>query len=376
MTAGIRIDRIELRLLPLRLRERFEISSGAWQDRTIFIVTVHGEGEVGWGECVAAEDPSYSYETTETAWHLTRDFIAPRVVGRKIASAADFSSLIPGVRGHPMAVAGVEMALWDLQARLEGRPLAALLAEGRAQPRAAVDVGVSIGLQPDVPTLLDRVGSYVAQGYQRVKMKIKPGRDVELLAAVREHFTDLPIFADANSAYTLADLDHLKTFDALDLMMIEQPLAWDDVQDHAELARHVRTPICLDESITSSRAARLAIDLEACSIINLKPGRVGGFTESLAIHDRCRERGIGLWCGGMLESGIGRTHNVALASLPGFSLPGDLSESRRYWHEDLIDPEFEMIEGGRLAVPDGVGIGVEPRHDFIRERTVRHEVVR
>lgn len=364
----MKIDRIELFLVPLRLRERFEISSGWRDERMILLVTVHGEGETGWGECVAAEDPSYSYETTETAWHLLRDFIAPRVVKREIDAADQLPTLLTSVRGHAMAVAGVEMALWDLQARLAGRSLA----EEVGGSRRAVDVGVSIGLQPDDRTLLQKVEGYVAEGYKRVKMKIKPGRDVEMLRLVRSAFPELPILADANSAYTLSDVDHLRAFDELDLMMIEQPLAHDDLLDHARLAEQIATPICLDESIVSLRSAVLALELGACRIINLKPGRVGGFGPSRAIHDLCVAHEMPVWCGGMLESGIGRAHNVALASLPGFTLPGDISASRRYWHEDLVEPEFEMV-AGTLCLPPGPGIGVTPRIDRISSLALRHE---
>lgn len=366
----MKIDRIELRLLHLRLRERFEISSGARQDRTIFLVTVHGEGETGWGECVAMEDPSYSPETTETAWHLIRDFIAPRLVGTEVERAAEVGARLSTVRGHPMAKAGVEMAVWELEARLAG----VSLAEAVGGSRRPVAVGVSVGIQPDDHALIRKVEGYVDEGYQRIKLKIKPGRDVEMLQAVRRAFPSVPLMADANSAYTLADTDHLRRLDPLELMMVEQPLAHDDVLDHARLAEQVETPICLDESVTSLRSAVLALELGSCSIVNVKPGRVGGFAASLAIHDLCRAHDVAVWCGGMLESGIGRAHNVALASLPGFTLPGDLSASRRYWEEDIVEPEFEMVDG-TLSLPPGPGIGVVPREDRIRSLAVRHEVV-
>jgi O-succinylbenzoate synthase len=367
----MKIDRIELRLLNLRLRERFEISSGGRQDRTIFLVTVHGEGATGWGECVAMEDPSYSPETTETAWHLIRDFIAPRLVGAELEGAAAMPGELRGIRGNPMAVAGVEMALWDLEARLAGVSLAEHLG-GALRP---VPVGVSVGLQPDDHTLIRKVEGYVKEGYRRIKLKIKPGRDVAMLRAVRRAFPQVPLMADANSAYTLADVEHLRGLDPLALMMVEQPLAHDDLLEHARLAEQVETPVCLDESVTSLRAAVLALELGSCSVINLKPGRVGGFGASRAIHDLCRTHDIPLWCGGMLESGIGRAHNVALASLPGFTLPGDLSASRRYWDEDIVEPEFEMSDG-TLHLPPGPGIGVAPREGRIRTLSVRHEVVR
>lgn len=367
----MRIDRIELHLVPLRLRERFEISSGARRDRTIFLVTLHGEGEVGWGECVVGEDPGYSYETTETAWHLLRDFLAPAVVGREAAGPSDVLTPAAWIRGHRMARAAIEMAAWDLHARLE----AVSLAEAIGGSRRPVPVGVSVGLQPNDDALVDKVGAYLEAGYRRIKLKVKPGRDVAMVGAVRAAFPDALLMADANSAYRLTDAEHLAGFDALDLMMIEQPLGHEDIRDHARLQERLRTPICLDESIRSVEDAALALELGATRVVNIKPGRVGGFGEARAIHDLCRERGIPVWCGGMLESGVGRAHNLALASLPGFTLPGDISASSRYWEEDLVEPEFELVDG-TLSLPDGPGIGVRPRTDRIGRLRLRHEVIR
>jgi O-succinylbenzoate synthase len=316
------------------------------------------------------EDPSYSPETTETAWHLIRDFIAPQLVGTEVERAAEIAGWLRGVRGNPMAVAGVEMAAWELEARLRGVSLAELLG-GEVKP---VPVGVSVGLQPDDHTLIRKVEGYIKEGYRRIKLKIKPGRDVRMVRAVRRAFPQAAMMADANSAYRLGDADHLRGLDPLGLMMIEQPLAHDDLLEHARLAEELETPLCLDESITSLRAAVLALELGSCHIVNLKPGRVGGFATSRAIHDLCLAHEVPLWCGGMLESGVGRAHNVALASLPGFTLPGDLSASRRYWQEDIVTPEFEMHDG-TLSLPSGPGMGVTPRADRIRSLTVRHEVV-
>jgi O-succinylbenzoate synthase len=371
MNTTVRIDRVELRIVPLTLRERFEISSGARQARSIIVVTVHGEGETGWGECVAAEDPGYSYETTETAWHLLRDFLAPAVVGRELRHPSDVLGPMSWVRGHPMAKAGIEMATWELWSRLEERPLAETLG-GSLRP---VPVGVSVGLQKDDETLVDKVGGYLEAGYERIKMKIKPGRDVEMVSAVRERFPEAALMVDANSAYTLDDMDHLRTFDPLELMMVEQPLAHDDIRDHSQLQRKLRTPICLDESIRHPADAAHALDVVACGIINVKPGRVGGFTNAIAIHDLCRARNVPVWVGGMLESGIGRGHNVALATLPGFSLPGDISGSRRYWAEDIVEPEWEMSEPGHMRPVEEPGIGVRPLVDRIRTEAVRKEVI-
>ena len=360
------IDRVELRLLPLRLRERFEISSGARQDRTIMLVALHGHGTVGWGECVAAEDPSYSYETTETAWHVLTGFVLPAIVGREASGPDDVLEPSRWIRGHLMAKAAIEMAAWDLQAKRAGVSLADAAGGGRRP----VEVGVSVGIQPTDEALLERVEGFVAQGYRRIKIKIKPGRDVAMLGKVRERFPGVPLMADANSAYTLADADRLAELDDLDLMMIEQPLSYDDIREHAVLQRRLRTAVCLDESVKTVGDARLALELGACRIINIKPGRVGGFGRARAIHDLCVEHGVPVWCGGMLESGVGRAHNVALATLPGFTLPGDISASTRYWERDIVTPEFELSDG-TLRLPDAPGIGVEPDLERIDALTFR-----
>ncbi len=362
----VKIERAELRQVPMRLKERFEISSGAMHERRVILVTLYGEGLEGWGECVAGEDPAYSSETTETAWHVLTEFILPRIVGRRIAAAEEVLGPVGWIRGHRMAKAAVEMAAWDLVARRDGIPLAKAL----GGERSAVPVGVSIGLQKSDALLADRVGSYLAEGYARIKVKIKPGRDVDMLTAVRDRFPDVPLMADANSAYTLADLPLLQELDPLDLMMIEQPLGHDDLLDHAKLQKRLRTPICLDESIRSVGDLELALELASCRIVNIKPGRVGGHASARRIHDLMQARGLPVWCGGMLESGVGRAHNVALASLPGFTLPGDISASRRYWERDIVWPEFEVVNG-KMGVPEGHGIGVEPDVERIEATAVR-----
>lgn len=363
------IRRAVLREVPLELREYFEISSGGTKSRRVLLLTLEGEGVEGWSECVAGETPSYSYETTDTAWQVLVRWILPALVGAE-ANDARHLHPAPWLRGHPMARATVEMACWDLEAKRRGVSLTMLLG-GQAED---VAVGVSIGIQASDDALLRKVDGYLDEGYRKIKIKIKPGRDVEMLRVVRDRFPDAPIMADANSAYRLPeDLSRLREMDDFGLMMIEQPLSHEDVLDHAELQRRVDTPLCLDESIRSPGDARLALHLKAGRIVNIKPGRVGGLASSLAIHDLCRGAGWPVWCGGMLESGIGRAHNVALATLPGFTLPGDISDSRRYWTEDVVAPEFEMKDG-LMPVPDGPGIGVRPRVERIEALTVRKEV--
>ena len=365
----MRITRAVLREIPLQLREFFEISSGGTQTRRVLLLTLETDGMAGWSECVAGETPGYSYETTDTAWHVLTRWLLPEVVGSEVRDGRDLRPA-PWLRGHPMARAAVEMAGWDLEARRRGVGLSELLG-GTAR---AVPVGVSIGLQKSDAALLGAVEGYAAEGYRKIKIKIKPGRDVEMLRAVRDRFPEVPIMADANSAYTLRrDLERLREMDDLGLMMIEQPLGHEDLLDHSVLQSRLETPVCLDESIRSLSDARLALHLKAGRIVNIKPGRVGGFAESVAIHDACGRAGWPVWCGGMLESGIGRAYNLALASLPGFTLPGDISNSRRYWSEDIVAPEFEMADG-MMPVPRGPGIGVEPRVRRIEALTTRMEV--
>ncbi|HKJ03359.1 MAG TPA: o-succinylbenzoate synthase [Longimicrobiales bacterium] len=362
----MKIDRAHLREIPLRLKEYFEISSGGKQDRRILLLTLEGEGFEAWGECVVGEDPGYSYETTETAWHMLTDFILPAVVGRDADGPEGVLAPVRWIRGHRMAKAAVEMAAWDLAARMDGVSLSRKL----GGTRTAVPVGVSVGIQKTDEALHEKVAGYVDAGYARVKIKIKPGRDVEMLAGLRERFPDVRLMADANSAYRLSDAARLKELDALDLMMIEQPLSHEDFLEHARLQEQLTTPICLDESIESVDDVDLALHLGSCRIVNIKPGRVGGHASSKRIHDRMVAAGLPVWCGGMLESGVGRAHNVALASLAGFTLPGDISASRRYWERDVVDPEFE-VSHGEMQVPTGPGIGVEPDRARIADLTVR-----
>ena len=365
----MRIDRAVLRELPLRLKEFFEISSGGTQARRVLLLTVEADGVAGWSECVAGESPGYTYETTETAWHVLTRWLLPGLVGREVGDGRDMHP-VPWLRGHPMARAAVEMAGWDLEAKRRDVPLAALV----GGETSAVPVGVSIGLQKSNAVLLAKVEGYLTEGYRKIKIKIKPGRDVEMLRAVRDRFPEAAMMADANSAYALpGDLSRLREMDDLGLMMIEQPLSHEDLLDHSALQRQIETPVCLDESIRSPGDARLALHLNAGRIVNIKPGRVGGLSSSIAIHDACRAADWPVWCGGMLESGVGRAHNVALATLPGFTLPGDISNSSRYWEEDIVAPEFEMVDG-MMPVPGGPGIGVEPRLDRIEALTTRKEV--
>ena len=362
----MKIDCVEVREIRMQLREPFEISSGVSHDRRVLLVTLHSGGITAWGECVAGETPAYSYETTDTAWSILTDLILPRVSGSVVESSADLLNVFEGIRGHPMAKAAVEMAAWDLEAKASGGSLASLV--GGVRDR--VPVGVSIGLQPTDDELHRKVADYIEKGYARIKIKIKPGRDVGMLRGLRDRFPDVSLMADANSAYSLEDLPRLRELDELDLMMIEQPLAHDDYLDHARLQCEMETPICLDESIRSARDAALALELGACRIINIKPGRVGGLFEAKAIHDLCVEHDMPVWCGGMLESGIGRAHNLALASLPGFTLPGDISASKRYWKKDIVTPEF-VLNRGVIDVPSGPGIGVEVREDLVDAWSVR-----
>jgi len=362
----MKIERATLREIPLRLKEFFEISSGGSQDRRVVLLKLEGEGLEGWSECVAAADPSYAYETADTAWQILTDFLLPNVVGREIEGPHDILTPVKWVRGHGMAKATVEMAAWDLAARADGVSLSKKI----GGTRAAVPVGVSVGLKPTDEALHEQVAGFIADGYARVKIKIKPGRDIEMLAGLRERFPDVAFMADANSAYTLEDAPRLRELDAIGLTMIEQPLRYDDFLQHARLQELIETPVCLDESIKSEFDTELALELGSCRIINIKPGRVGGLTVSRRIHDLMQAASLPVWCGGMLESGVGRAHNVALASLPGFTMPGDISASSRYWDRDIVSPEF-VVENGEMAVPTGPGIGVEIDVERVEALTTR-----
>jgi O-succinylbenzoate synthase len=370
-----RIERIALREVRLALREPFRISSGVQTERRIMLLELFdASGASTWSECVAGEEPNYSEETIDTAWHAIREWIAPRVLGHAFAHPAEVHGVLArDFRGHNMAKAAVEMGCWGLAAVLDGVPLARLIGGTRER----VDTGISIGIQSSPEALAERACAAVASGYRKVKLKIQPGADVEFVRAVRAAVgPDISLMVDANSAYTLADAALLRQLDDFALIMIEQPLAHDDLVRHAKLQKLLATPLCLDESITSVERAEDMITLGSGRIINIKPGRVGGYSASLAIHDLCMRHGIPVWCGGMLESGVGRAYNVALASLPNFTLPGDLSPSRRYWERDLVDPEWTMDANGQVQVPlERAGLGVTPDLARIEELTVHHEVL-
>jgi O-succinylbenzoate synthase len=348
------LSKIVLHHISLRLKSPFETSFGRVQDRECILVEVFSGDLIGYGECVADRDPGYSYETTGTAWHILRDFLIPAVLGREISTAEDLQRCMNHVRGHPMAKAGLEMAFWDLLGKESGRSLSQLLG-GQAD---RVPVGVSIGIQGSVEELLEAVANYCEQGYRRVKIKIKPGRDVAEAEAVRRAFPGLLLQVDANSAYTLETAAALRPLDALDLLLIEQPLAEDDLWDHRKLQDQFQTPICLDESILSARHARQALEMKGCRIINIKAGRVGGLSQAVSIHDLCLAQGVPVWCGGMLETGVGRASNLALASLPGFTLPGDISATDRYYSEDITHERFELNPDSTITVPTAPGLGV------------------
>lgn len=370
----MRIDRVELRLLRLPLVRFFETSFGRVHERVFLLVTVEDDGARGVGECVADASPYYSAETTRTAWHIISEFLAPLLLGRSFDHPQEIFGALAMVRGHRMAKAAIEMAAWDLAARQRGVSLSALLAgtgagRGAVPLPTSIDSGVSIGIQDSLDELVERVAIERAAGYRRVKIKIKPGWDVDAVARVRGHFGDIPLMVDANAAYTLDDAPRLCELDRFDLMMIEQPLDYDDIRDHARLQGRLRTAICLDESIHSVKAAQEALELGACRIINIKPGRVGGYRESLRLHDLTASRGIPVWHGGMLESGIGRAHNIHLSTLPNFSLPGDVAASGRYYVPDLIDPAIVVRSDGTIAVPTGPGIGVQIVADRVAAAT-------
>ena len=361
----IQFDGVELRLIRLPLLEPFETSFGKIDSRLIFLVSLQAEGLKGWGEVVASEEPLYSYETVRTAFHVIRDFFAPALLREPVADLDDVAQRLAPFRGHNMAKAGLELAFMDLLAQLQQQSLSALL--GGELKRVAV--GVSLGIQPTISKLLARVDHYLELGYQRIKLKIKPGWDIDVVDEVRRRHPNILLSVDANSAYTLADQEHLRNLDDFNLLMIEQPLQHDDLVDHAKLQKTMQTSLCLDESIVSERHAKLALELGSCRIINIKVGRVGGYSQALGIHNLCLSQRVPVWCGGMLESGIGRAHNIALASLPGFTLPGDISASSRYFERDIIMPEVTVGPDGTVAVPDGPGLGFAVELGFIERRT-------
>jgi o-succinylbenzoate synthase len=366
------IERIELFLCRLPLVHFFETSFGRSYDRTFVLVRVEGTHagtrHDGWGESVAEANPYYSSETTETVWHIISGFIAPLIIGKRFDHPREVYPALKRIRGHNMAKAGVEMAMWDFYAKSIGQPLSKVL--GGTRDRIAS--GVSIGIQDSFDQLLQKIEKELEAGYQRIKIKIKPGWDIEAVERVRAKFGTIGLQVDANAAYGLDDADLLAKLDPYDLLLIEQPLDYDDVMDHATLQKRIKTPICLDESIHTVRIARDAIEARACKIINIKPGRVGGHQASIELHDLCAANGIPVWHGGMLESGIGRAHNIHLASLPNFTLPGDISASKRYYQPDLIDPPIEIASDGTIEVPKAPGIGVNIVRERIEQATLRH----
>lgn len=363
----MRIDSLVLREIRMQLKAPFETSFGVTQNRRILLVEVRAGEFRGWGEVTAGETPSYNAETTDTAWHVISDFIAPALVGKDLTAASDFPALVKNVRGHQMAKGAVENAIWDIEAQMKGSPLSRLLGGTMNE----ISAGVSLGIRETPKALVERVAHELRSGYQRVKLKIKPGKDYEYVAAVRKEFPEIRLSVDANSAYTLHDTAHLKKLDEFNLLMMEQPLGWDDIYGHSKLQAQIRTAICLDECIYNLNHALTAIELKACRIINIKLGRVGGHTEARLVQAACMERGIPVWCGGMLEAGIGRAHNIAMSTLPGFTLPGDVSASQRYWNEDIIEPAVEVTPAGTIRVPQTAGLGYAVKVDLVEKLTVR-----
>lgn len=368
----MKITSVELRQINLPLIHPFETSFGRTTERHIVLVRlVDQDGTVGWGECTAGEGPFYSYEWVDTAWPTLITYLAPMIVGKEMNSAADAWMLMRPIRGHRMAKAAVENAIWDLEAKALGMPLWKHLGGVRNE----ISCGVSIGIQSSVEVLIEKIEKELAAGYQRIKIKIKPGWDLEIIREVRKRFPEILLTGDANSAYTLADVALFRELDQFGLMMIEQPLAHDDIVDHAELQKRIKTPVCLDESIRTSADAKHAIGIGACKIVNLKLGRVGGHAQAKLVEEVCRESEIPLWCGGMLESGIGRAHNIAMSTLKGFTLPGDVSASARYWEEDIIHPPVMVSAVGTIKAPDAPGIGYKVNLSRVDQLTVRKEMI-
>jgi O-succinylbenzoate synthase len=361
------IETIVLREIRMRLKAPFETSFGVTQDRRILLVEVVVDGISGWGEVTTVESPSYNSETTDTAWHIISAFIVPKLIGKELSGAHDVAPLLSAIRGHQMAKAGVENAVWHVEAELKGMPLAKLLGGTLGE----IACGVSLGIRESPQALVKKVEEELRSGYQRIKLKIKPGKDLDFVAAVRKEFPDILLSVDANSAYELKDVDHLKKLDRFNLLMIEQPLQWDDIQSHAKLQSQVQTAICLDECINNVAHAVAAIEVGACRIINIKLGRVGGHSSARQVHDVCQQHSLPVWCGGMLESGVGRAHNIAMSTLPNFTLPGDVSASQRYWQEDIIKPEVEVTSHGTIRVPRSTGLGYIVKRDLVDRLTVR-----
>lgn len=368
----MKIEAVTLREIHMPLVHFFETSFGRTYSRRILLVTVHGEGADGWGECVAGEDPFYSSEWIESAWPTLTKYLIPTLLGQRLESGRACPALLKRVTGHRMAKAALENALWDMEAIQKQQPLWKLLGGTRSE----IACGVSIGIQDSVEQLLDKIQTELAAGYRRIKVKVKPGWDVNVLERIRSRWADITLSCDANSAYTLDQVEHLRNFDQFNLLMIEQPLWNDDIYYHARLQKELRTAICLDESIINARVAAAAVETGACRIINIKVGRVGGFSEAISIHNICQSNKIPVWCGGMLETGIGRAQNIALSTLPNFSLPGDVSASKRYWKEDIIEPEVEVSAQGFIPNSDKPGTGYRIKPELIEKLTVRKETLR
>jgi o-succinylbenzoate synthase len=370
----ITIDAIRLREINLPLAHPFETSFGVTDARRILLVELESEGLTAWGECVAGEHPYFSDETVDTAWGVTIGELIPSLLnaGEHLRGGGSCPHIFGQVRGHRMAKAAIENAVWDLESQRQGVSLGSLL----GGVREVIPCGVSIGLQSSLPKLMEKIETELAAGYQRIKLKCKPGQDAKMFEAVRNRWPDITLSCDANSAYRMRDFDHVIEWDAFKLLMIEQPLWYDDFYFHSMLQKRLETAICLDESIRNRRDALAAIDMESCRIINIKNGRVGGFSEAIAVHNVAAERGVPVWCGGMLETGIGRAHNIALSSLPNFTLPGDVSASKRYWSEDIIEPEVTVSSAGEIVVPQVPGMGFEVRRDRIEKLTVRRETMK
>ena len=367
----LNIDAIHLQEINMPLAQPFETSFGVTSSRRILLVELESEGLTGWGECVAGEHPYFSDEMIDTAWLITEAELAPRLLDADVERGGNCPRIFGQVRGHRMAKAALENAVWDLEAQAKRVSLANLL----GGTREVIACGVSIGLQPSLGQLLDKVAAELDAGYQRIKLKCKPGMDTALFEAVRNRWPDIGLSCDANSAYRMRDINHIVSWDQYNLLMIEQPLWFDDFYFHSMLQKRLDTDICLDESIRNRRDALAAIDMESCRVINIKVGRVGGFSEAIAVHNAAAERGIPVWCGGMLETGIGRSHNIALSSLSNFSLPGDVSASSRYWAQDIIEPAVTVSPKGEIVVPATIGRGFEVRRDRIEALTVRRQTL-
>jgi o-succinylbenzoate synthase len=367
----MKIEGITLREIQMPLVHFFETSFGRTYSRRILLVTAHCEGVNGWAESVASENPFYSDEWIEAAWSTMRSFLVPVLLGKTITHGRECAALMAQVRGHRMAKAALENAVWDAEAKQRQQPLWKLLGGTRRE----IHCGVSIGIQDSIEQLLGKIETELAAGYRRIKVKVKPGWDLKVLERIRSRWPDILLSCDANSAYRIGEMEHLRKFDQFNLLMIEQPLWNDDIYFHARLQKQIRTRICLDESIRNARDAEAALELGACGIINIKVGRVGGFSEAKSVHDVCQSHNVPVWCGGMLESGVGRVHNLALSTLENFRLPGDVSASKRYWKEDIIEPEVEVSRSGTIPVSDAPGTGYEIREDLIEKLTVRKETL-